>query len=243
MIQFTTVSSYPPKTPGLNRIYQDVYDEYKEYQRKNSINNYHPRVRIKYDSDLNDKSKSIKRIDFAQHTLAGAMIYALSKNDTGRRLANFYRRSNKILTPGPALLIQREYPSKKEMKILIKNVHDFSDGKSYLWDNRIFIEVKANPSYNNSGPSLIFDIQPLNTELVKEFERVTMSNVMARKNLYAYLGMTPGSHIYTIPIFKHVETGFMAIPTLYCYSDQNLFSWNIYNSSVGVLAAKFTCLP
>lgn len=240
MIQFTTVSSYPPKTPSLNRIYHDVFIEYNEYQRKKSNSNYHHNVRIKHNPELNENSS--KRINLAQHTLAGAMIYALSKNDIGRRLANFSRRSNKNLTPGPALLIQREYPSKKEMKEMIKNVHDFSDEKSYLWDNRIFVEVKADPSSNNKM-SLIFGIQPLNTELIKEFERATIKNISARKNLYSYLGMTPGSHLHTIPVFKHIESGYIAIPTLHCFSEQSLYTWKTINASIGVLAAKFTCLP
>ena len=240
LIQFCTVSPYPPKTLSLNRIYKEVYDEYVNYQKQENSKKH--RIRFELENSLSSGDKNIKRIDLAQHTLAGASVYSLSKNDISRRLSNFELKSKKKLISGPALLIQREFPSKKDLKLLNEIVHDFSDGKPYLWDNRIFIEVSKNGD-SEAFKSLKFLIKPLSTDLVKEFEKVTQKDFSVRKNLYSYLGMTPGSHLHTIPVLCHFDSDYMAIPTLNCYSDRKLFNFNFYNSSIGVYTSKFLCLP
>lgn len=242
LIQFTTVSPYPPKTPSLNRIYKDIHNVYTQYQSERNTKNYHPNVNYKKLDNFNLTDKPIKRIEFPQHTLASASVYALSKNDTARRLSNFQARSGKKIVPGPSLLVQREFPSKKNLQVLNAIIHDFSDCKPYLWDNRIFLGVRAGVN-SDSTTSLVFNIKPLSVELVKEFEKLTAKDFSSRKNLYAYLGMTPGSHLHTIPVLVHVETGYMAIPTLMCYSDRNMFIWEFFNASIGVYASKFLCLP
>ena len=244
IIQFVTVSPYPPKTVSLNRIFKDVSDEFSRYQKQQKSVKPNTHFFIN-NSECADK-KPVKRIDLVQHTLAGASVYALSKNDTARRLSNFQSRSGKALTAGPALLIQREFPSKKDFKALNEIVHDFSDGNTYLWDNRIFLQVRSNISENTSDIAknpLIFKIMPLCPKLVKEFENATKLDFSARKNLYSYLGMTPGSHLHTIPVLQHVHSGYMAIPTLNCYSDRSAFEWKVFNASMGVYASKFMCLP
>jgi hypothetical protein len=242
LVQFTTVSSYPPKTPSLNRIYTTMHTEYVEYQKRISNHSYHRNVSVKiFDASI---EKSLKRLGLAQHTLAGATVYALSKSDTSRRLSNFQRISGKKLAPGPALLVQRECPSKAELKSLSQLVHDFGDKRAFLWDNRIFLELLAAKNEAESGDaSHTFKIQPLNLDLVKEFESLTTTNFLARKNLYSYLGTTPGSHLHTIPVLKHVGSNYIAIPTLQCYSDQTRFSWKTFNASINVFDSKFNCCP
>ena len=244
LIQFTTVSPYPPKTSSLNRIFKEVHDEYIKYQteKTNKTKTYVSIVLSSSSTSSNDPRPLIKRIDFPQHTLAGASMYALSKNDTLRRLSNFQNRSGKNLLSGPALLVQREFPSKKDLKTMNEIKHDFSDFKSFLWDNRIFIRMKPDADLISIKP-LIFDIKPLSTELVKEFERITKKDFSSRRNLYSYLGMTPGSHLHTVPVLHQAETGYMAIPTLSCYSDRNMYAWEIFNASVSVYASKFKCMP
>lgn len=189
-----------------------------------------------------EDSTSVKRINFSQHTLAGASVYALSRNDISRRLSNFLQRSGKSLVSGPALLIQRESPSKKELKALNEVIHDFEDDPSFLWDKRIFLKIRPNQS-SKTELSLKFKIKPLSTDLVKKFENLTSNDFSARKNLYAYLGMTPGSHLHTIPVLQHMDSEYMAIPTLFCFSDKSLFNFEFYNSCAGVYASKFLCLP
>lgn len=240
LIQFVTVSPYPPKTPSLNRIYNEVHSVYMQYQNDKDNKKYHPSIIL---NKLTIRADApVKRIDLAQHTLAGASVYALSKNDTVRRLSNFQNKLGKQLLSGPALLIQREFPSKKELQTSNELIHDFSDEKPFLWDNRIFLKVKSK-SASTSSNSLVFNIKPLSTDLIKEFEKITSKNFSARKNLYAYLGMTPGSHLHTIPVLCHAETGYLAIPTLFCFSDRNMFNWEFFNASIGVFASKFLCLP
>lgn len=241
LVQFSTVSPYPPKTPSLNRIFKEVCEDYKEYHR---LNNRVTHFKKSYQTPFSNiaDGPSVKRINFDQHTLAGASVYALSKNDTARRLSNFHQRSGKTLIPGPALLIQRESPSKKDLKILEETVHDFGNDPSLLWDKRIFLQVQLGPNIK-SELSLKFRIRPLSTYLVKAFEKLTRNDMSARKNLYAYLGMTPGSHLHTIPVLQHLDSDYMAIPTLFCCSEKNLFAINFYNSSIGVYASKFLCLP
>jgi hypothetical protein len=242
LIQFCTVSPYPPKTLSLNRIYKEVFDEYVNYNKQENSKKH--KIRFELDESLSSAERSIKRIELAQHTLAGASVYALSRNDISRRLSNFEIKSKKKILPGPALLIQRESPSKKDLKLLNEVVHDFSDGEIYLWDNRIFIEVSKNiDSSEEAVKSLKFMIKPLSTGLVKEFERLTQKDISARKNLYSYLGMTPGSHLHTIPVLCHFDSDYIAIPTLNCYSDRKLFNFKFYNSSIGVYTSKFLCLP
>ena len=240
LIQFCTVSPYPPKTLGLNRLYKEICEEFLNYQKQESLkkhkHNFYPNNSFSFD----DENVNVKRIELAQHTLAGASVYALSKSDINRRLSNFEIKSKKKILPGPALLIQREFPSKSDLKRLNEIVHDFSDGRPYLWDNRIFIEVYKD---SDSFKSLKFMIKPLNTVLVKEFEKLTQNDFSARKNLYAYLGTTPGSHLHTIPVLCHYDSDYMAIPTLNCYSNRKLFNFNFYNCSIGVYASKFLCLP
>ena len=241
LIQFVTVSPYPPKTSSLNRIFKDVSREYYKYQieQKSRKNDY--KLFINDSEKL--ENRPVKRIDFVQHTLAGASVYALSKNDTARRLTNFQQLSGKALLAGPALLIQREFPSKNNYKALKEIVHDFGDGKAYLWDGRIFFQIKAKSASDNFKYPLIFNILPLCPNLVKEFENITKFDFSARKNLYSYLGMTPGSHLHTIPVLQHIHTGFMAIPTLNCYSCRDSFDIHFFNASMSVYASKFVCLP
>lgn len=240
LIQFCTVSPYPPKTQSLNRIYKEVCDEFINYQKQENLKKH--KIRFELENSLTSGEKNVKRIELSQHTLAGASVYALSKSDISRRLSNFELKSKKKMLPGPALLIQRECPSKKDLKLLNEIVHDFSDGEPYLWDNRIFIKVSKNNDSEVSKP-LKFMIKPLSTDLVKEFEKLTQKDFSARKNLYSYLGMTPGSHLHTIPVLCHYDSDYMAIPTLNCYSDRKLFNFNFYNSSIGVYTSKFLCLP
>lgn len=240
LIQFCTVSPYPPKTLSLNRIYKEVYDEYADYQNQENMKKH--QTRFTMEKSLGSCERSVKRIDLAQHTLAGASVYALSKNDISRRLSNFHIKSAKNLLPGPALLIQREFPSKRDLKLLNEIVHDFSDGKPFLWDNRIFLEVFKNADLMVIK-SLTFKIKPLSTDLVKAFEKLTQKDFPARKNLYSYIGMTPGSHLHSIPVICHTDSDYMAIPTLHCYSDRKLFNFNFYNASIGVYTSKFLCLP
>lgn len=242
IIQFCTVNPYPPKTPSLNRIYKEVLDEFIKYKRKLLINRDKIPVFSNILSDTADAS--FKRIDLAQHTLSGASVYALSKNDSCKRLTNFLQRSGKKLEPGPALLIQREFPSKKELQFLNGIVHDFNGNQQYLWDERIFLSVKLGPGSDfGFAKSLKFMIKPLCTEIVKEFEKLTKNDFSCRKNLYSYLGLTPGSHLHTIPVLYHVDSDYMAIPTLFCYSDKSRFIWEFYNSSTTVYTSKFMCLP
>lgn len=240
LVQFSTVCPYPPKTPSLNRIFKEVCEDYKEYQQL-TRKTTHFKSNLQSNYFNKENTPSVKRINFNQHTLAGASVYALSKNDTSRRLSNFHLRSGKNLIPGPCLLIQRESPSKKDFKLLDETIHDFSKDSSFLWDKRIFLQVQLDPKITEY--SLKFRIRPLSSDLVKTFEKLTRNNFSARKNLYAYLGMTPGSHLHTIPVLQHLDSDFMAIPTLFCLSQNDLFSIKFYNSSNGVYVSKFLCLP
>lgn len=238
LIQFVTVSPYPPKTSSLNRLFKDVSHEYSKYILMEKTKNAASKILF-----TSSEKNLTKRIELVQHTLSGASVYALSKNDTERRLSNFHKRSGKELIAGPALLIQREMPSKVNFKLLNDTIHDFSQLQAYLWDNRIFIQVKVVSNTNCSNYPLMFRIKPLSPILVRKFESMTKSDFSARKNLYSYLGMTPGSHLYTIPVLEHLETGYMAIPTLNCYSNRDLFEWKVFNASVSVYMSKFMCLP
>lgn len=240
LIQYCTVSPYPPKTQSLNRIYREIFEEYSKYKKQENLKKHHRVTAIEFSVGADEKS--IRRIELSQHTLAGASVYALSKNDTGRRLCNFQIKSTKSLSPGPALLIQREFPSKRDLQVLNETIHDFSDGKPYLWDNRIFLEAFKDSNSKISG-SLVFKIKPLSCELVKTFEKLTQNDFSARKNLYSYLGTTPGSHLHTIPVLCHMDSDYMAIPTLQCYSNRTLFTFKFYNTSIGVYTSKFMCLP
>lgn len=239
LIQYCTVSPYPPKTQSLNRIYREIFEEYSKYKKQDNLKKKHRVTALEWSTGTDEKS--MRRIELSQHTLAGASVYALSKSDTSRRLCNFQIKSKKSLLPGPALLIQREFPSKSDLKVLNEKIHDFSDGKPYLWDNRIFLEVSKDIN-SDIGGSLAFQIKPLNCEIVKIFEKLTQNDFSARKNLYSYLGMTPGSHLHTIPVLCHMDSDYMAIPTLQCYSNRNVFSFKFYNTSIGVYTSKFLCL-
>lgn len=243
LVQFVTVNTYPPKTVGLQRIYENLCDEYEKYQSdaKKSFNRNYvtPTSLEKFDGD---KSK-LRRIEFCQHTLAGASIYALSKNDTHRRLNNMTQRTGRTLQPGPGMLIQREKPCKRENVIMNNLIHDFGDQKPYHWDNRIFLSVSHTSQSEAKNLSLKFNIRPLNIDIVKKYEELTKNNFSLRKNLYSYLGMTPNDHLHSIPVLVHIDCEYIAIPTLSCFSDSQLFRINFHNSSLGVFASKFQCLP
>lgn len=234
LVQIVTASPYPAKTPSLNRVYDDVCASLKQYQldlKKEQRNMIRPSI------IEGMKPPHIKRLDFSQHTLANATVYALSKSDSLRRIENFRQRSGRKLEPGPALLIEREIPSRKERHELACILHDFSTGP-LLWDSRIFLQCQAAP-----GKSKKFSIRPLDAKLVKEFESATKGNLAARKNLYAYLGMTPASHLHIIPVLQNVDSGYMALPTLNCFSDPTSFKWTVQNAAMGIMAGKFLCLP
>lgn len=230
LVQVVTCNPYPPKTPSLNRLYDEIKSAHDQYQVQ----------RRKEQFKLSNLSVPIKRLDLPQHTLAGATVYALSRNDSLRRLDNFFQRSGRQLAGGPALLIQREIPARKEREEMACIKVDFSQSKSFLWDGRIFIQCET---VNGGETDLQFSIRPLSVETVKDFEAATKNNFSARKNLYAYLGMTPASHLHIIPVLKHEATGYMAIPTLNCYSASGRFKWSCSNAAMGLMAGKFLCSP
>lgn len=232
LVQIVTCNPYPPKTPSLNRLYDECKSAHDGYQVQ----------RRRDQSRASISSVPIRRLELPQHTLAGATVYALSKNDSLRRLDNFFQRSGRQLAAGPALLIQREIPARKEREEMACLKHDFSKSKSYLWDGRIFIGCEPVGS-ETSSVDLQFTIRPLSVQIVKEFEAATKTNFSARKNLYAYLGMTPASHLHIIPVLKHEASGYMAIPTLNCYSSPGRFKWTCSNAAMGIMAGKFLCLP
>ena len=233
LVQIVTANPYPAKTPSLNRVYDEVYDSLKKYEAEAKKERS---ARRAFTLPQQQSQPPIKRLDFPQHTLANATVYALSKNDSLRRIDNFMHRSGRKLVPGPALLIQREIPPRKDKQALSCTLHDFAQG-SLLWDSRLFLKC--------SGPSgsMNFSIRPLNAEIVKEFEAATKGNMSARRNLYAYLGMTPASHLHIIPVLKHLDSGYMALPTLNCYSDPVSFKWTVSNAATGIMAGKFLCIP
>lgn len=240
LTQFATSNAYPPKTATLNRVFDALRQEYLNYceERRRDSRNAQRYVQ----TALSPAQHQVKRIALSQHTLAGATVYALARNDTSRRLANFSHQFGKQLSPGPALLIMREAPSKKELAAMAVMSHDFGDGKPYLWDDRIFIECRRQG--DRSGDlSLQFTIRPLSQETVKEFEEATRKNAHARRNLYNYLATTPFSHLHLIPVMRHEASGYMALPTLSCYSDPTLFHCTTYNTAAGAVIGKILCLP
>lgn len=242
IIQFVTADSYPPKTIGLQRIYDNLCEEYENYQADMKKSYSRNRNNMSVEKFDNDASK-LRRIGFSQHTLAGASIYALSKNDTQRRLNNMLQRSGKTIQPGPGMLIQREKPSKRESDAINNLSHDFSDKKPFLWDNRISFSVMHTPHSESKKLSLKFNIRPLSLDIIKKFELLTKNDFSLRRNLYSYLGMTPNDHLHSIPVLIHEDYEYISIPTLSCFSDSQIFRINFYNSSLAVFTSKFLCLP
>ncbi len=235
LVQIVTANPYPAKTLSLNRVYDEVYNSLKYYEA--SVKKERNLIKVFAPADTLNQPQ-IRRLDFPQHTLANATVYALSKNDSMRRIDNFMHRSGRRLVPGPALLIEREIPSRKELQELACTIHDFSSGHHLLWDNRIFLQCQT-----STQQPMKFSIRPLNAEIVKEFEMATKGSISVRRNLYAYLGMTPSSHLHIIPVLKHLDSSYMALPTLKCYSDPTSFKWTINNAATAMMTGKFLCLP
>ena len=235
LIQFVTADPYPPKTQSLNLLHEHVSLAWKAFsQRLEKV----PKRSLEYES--------LKRIDLPQHTLGGAAVYALSRNDNIRRQDWFKQKAGRALAPGPGLMIVREAPSRTDRNLNLRGTFDFGGPESaeYLWDKRILIKLN-NPPPLHSG-SLVFEIEPLSIELIKEFELLTATKRSLRKNLYALLGQMPASHLHIVPVLRMVSEGkchYMAIPTINCSSDPDRFSWKCVNTAVGLVTGKFQCLP
>jgi hypothetical protein len=231
VVQYAAGDPYPPKTHTLNCLHDEVKAAWESFRAKLA----------KVDAQ-SVQYECTKRFPLRQHSVGGASIYPLSKNDTNRRLADFERIAGRPILPGPTLLIQREAPMRRDRKCLAVDDVDFEalGSEGYLWDGRLVIRAFRKPE---SPGTLRFSIEPLSLELVHRFEKATDKNRRLRKNLYAFLGTTPATHLHVAPVLMHLDSGYMAIPSLNCSTNPELIQWNVFNTANGILAGKFACSP
>lgn len=253
LLQYGAANRYPARTPSINALYTSLLQAYEEHQtvQKAWINRLPPSVRPK---DLQPIDKT-KRVALRQHTLAGCTFYSLSRVDAMRRIALQEKLEGRKMEYGPAFLIQRDPPSKSHVHSAGLSAVEviIEPGKSFLWDDRIHLSFSHPPSLiteQSTGPRT-FRLSFTTPGDIKEFEAFTKNSPAARRRVYAYMGITPGSHLYQIPVVREFTTGpdgekvctYMAFPTLKAEYPAGKYQWKTTYAGIPILMSRFLCLP
>lgn len=247
LLQYGAANRYPARTPSVNTLYTSLIAAYEEHRKEQIkwLGRLPPTVR---EADLQPIDKT-KRVGLRQHTLAGCTFYALSRVDAMRRIALQERLEGRKLEYGPAFLIQRDPPARISSQApgLHGTAVTLTPGQNYFWDGRFNISYDHGlPTLRNPTPDpapRTFTVSFMTPGDVKEFEALTRGNQAARRRVYAYMGTTPGTHLYQIPVVREVGSDYMAFPTLKADFPVGKYRWKTSYAGTPILVSRFLCLP
>lgn len=207
-----------------------------------------------------------QRPAMSQLTLGGAIIYPLGRADALRRTQLIGRLTKRTTDSGPAFLVQREPPGRvdSQQAAFMPEIVRLAPGQAHLWDGRIYLQyaepAKAEGAEGGEVQCRTFIISYMTMADVRHFEALTRGcNSLLRRPLYAYLGTTPGSHLYQIPVVRELEEGadseevrpkeilertsYMAFPALRVQYPLDKYQWSTRHAGNAILISKFHCLP
>ncbi len=245
LLQYGAPTRYPARTPSVSALYSDLLAAYEDHKSKREKWLKSLPVDVKQE-DLQPFDKT-KRVELKQHVLANCTFYALSRTDAMRRIALQERLEGRKLEYGPAFLIQRNPPPNvcNQTPSLHPVQVTLGSGQSYLWDDRVHMSYEQVPTLANPLPSgsRTFTISFMTPGDVKEFEALTRSMPSARRRVYAYLGTTPGTHLYQIPVVREAGSDYIAFPTLKADFPIGKYKWKTSYAGTPLLVSRFLCLP
>lgn len=245
LLQYGAANRYPARTPSVNKIYDELIAAYEEHQRQQRAwLGRLPRGVRKEDIMPLDMTK---RVGMRQHTLAGCAFYSLSRMDAMKRIALQDRLERRRLEYGPAFLIQRNPPARTNLHGPTMKAVDVTLGprESFLWDDRVHLSFDHAPTLAGAPPagSRRFTVSFMTPGDVKDFEALTKAAPQVRRRVYGYIGVTPGTHLYQIPVVREPETGYMAFPTLQTDFPPGRYKWKTTYAGTPILVSRFLCLP
>jgi len=247
LLQFASVNHYPSGTPSINALYDMLVAAYAEHEKEQRrwISKMPEGVR---NAELQPIDKTKRLMGLRQHTLGGCTFLSLSRTDAMRRIALQEKLESRKMEYGPAFLIQREPPSNCHLHApgLHPTQVKLGPNETHLWDGRIHLSFEHVPSLSAPMPtgSRTFSISFMTPGDVKEFEALTRGMPAARRRVYAYMAITPGSHLYQVPVVREVgNPGYMAFPTLQAEYPSGTYKWKTSHAGNLFLTSRFLCLP
>lgn len=242
LLQYSAAQRYPARTPSVLSLYDRLVEAYTAHCRENKQWLSRLSQIQRYELQPFDKTK---RIGLTQHTLANCTFYSLSRVDAMRRISLQERLEKRKLEYGPAFLIQRDPPSRGELQSSGKVPVTLGPTDSHLWDGRIYLSFEHVPSLEFPNPtgSRSFNISFMTPADVKDFEALTKTMPSLRRHVYAYLGTTPGSHLYQVPVVRELGSNYMAFPTLKADYPPGKYKWKSQYAGTPILMSRFLCLP
>ena len=258
LMQYAGCSRYPARTPSLTQLVKALEAAFNEHQ---SMQNARIPKRLKGREGLEDRYSPVaispfdqtKRVNqFKQHTIGGCIVYALSRADAQRRISLQERIFGRKLNYGPSFLIQRDPPSTAELSRARNVTVKLAPGETFLWDDRIFLTYTTNTEAESTQSKRAFTISHMCTADLRAFELITTDTPALRRRVYAFVGITPGSHLYQIPVVREPETGYLGFPTLNVgaydphkrsSTAQPIAKWSTHYAGLNFLTSKFLCLP
>ena len=239
LAHFASARFTPLRTGRLLEISHKIIQAYKEHQRqlRSKSNRLIAKSRasgLKYTHGPVEQSK---RLETGQMCVGGAVFYPLIALDTMRRLMAVDRHQHRKLAPGPALLVQREPVSglnSQQTGFRAEEI-ELAPGEDFIWDGRLVIQYEA-----ASPERRRFAISFMSAADAKEF--TSSANRAAIRSLYQHLGMTPGSHLYQIPMIREIGSDYMAFPSLHVANDGQ-YTWKVKTVGVTALISRFQFEP
>jgi tRNA(Ile)-lysidine synthase len=245
LLQYSAAQRYPARTPSVLSLYGRLVDAYAAHAKDSRqwLSRLAAVQQRPYELQPFDKTRRIAA--FSQHTLANCTVYPLSRTDALRRISLQERLFKRKLEYGPAFLIQRDPPARGELQASGKTPITLGPTDSHLWDGRIHLAFEHVPSLECPSPAgaRTFTAAFMTPADVKDFEAATKAMPSARRHVYAYLGTTPGSHLYQIPVVREVGSNYMAFPTLKADYPPGKYKWKTQYAGTPILMSRFLCLP
>jgi tRNA(Ile)-lysidine synthetase-like protein len=183
-----------------------------------------------------------RRANSRQAVVGGAVFYPMSRDDGLRRVENIKRNTRRPVPYGTVFLVQREPPSKlNHQAVAFRAVTiTLAPGETFLWDDRFYL------SYTTADPRdttlRTFQISHLTVADVREYEKLTQGATVYRRQVYSYMGSTPGTHLYQLPVIREVGQAYMAFPTLKAQFPTK-YEWVAKFAGDSILLSRLQCLP
>lgn len=182
-----------------------------------------------------------RRVNTGQMVMGGSVFYSMSQADGLRRVTNVLRAHGRRLDYGAVFLVQREPPVRYRVQdeAFGEVTVTLRPGETYLWDGRFYLSYRA-PSPTDTLPRT-FRISHMTVASVSAFEALTQSASMYRRHVYSYLGCTPSSHIYNVPVVRE-DDYYMAFPCLKAQFPSR-YEWEVSFVGGQVLQSRMQLLP
>ncbi|PJF19274.1 hypothetical protein PSACC_00914 [Paramicrosporidium saccamoebae] len=222
---------------SIRRHLLAAFEAYREDQRK-LVNQVAKRTGM---TDLQPFDLTRRAVS-TQATMGGAVFYPMSRTDGLRRLDNVNRTASRKLKYGTVFLVQREPPTRIDNQKAAFRAIDVTlrAGESFLWDNRFYL------SYQTIDPADTtprhFQISYMTVADVRQLEALTAGASTYRRNVYSYMGSTPGSHLYQVPVVREVGQSYLAFPTLKAQFPMR-YEWEVKAMGDAILMSRLQCLP